>query len=247
MPATRRWLFILAEPRSGSSWLLDTLNSHRRIQLQGELLNHALHKEVAKYPGGTARDFDGCLAYLGNCLQTVIKRNCSYYGCKILLNQLTYIGEGFPAEFLHRYRDASVIFLYRENLAAGHISLQIAHRYGIWHVNRNDEVTMKKIHIRPAVMAGHLKRDLQRRDNIRHLLETVPISYHALSYETLFRDRTGSLNGICGFLGLPDRRLVFSKELKGNPFRPGDVIENYRELEEYFWQFPEFRGMLAGD
>lgn len=42
-------LFIIAEPRSGSSWLLETLNTHDNISKWGELYNHTLHKEILQF------------------------------------------------------------------------------------------------------------------------------------------------------------------------------------------------------
>lgn len=42
-------LFILAEPRSSSSWLLETLNSHPDITLASELYNHVQFQEVQSF------------------------------------------------------------------------------------------------------------------------------------------------------------------------------------------------------
>lgn len=38
--------------------------------------------------------------------------------------------------------------------------------------------------------------------------------------------------------------VTFSKEVKGNPFLPQMVIENYREVKSYLQQYPSFFNML---
>lgn len=62
-------LFILAEPRSGSSWLMETMNSRPEIRLLGEILNHVQNSGIKKYIGGHEKDFRGCLDHLERTLR----------------------------------------------------------------------------------------------------------------------------------------------------------------------------------
>jgi hypothetical protein len=240
-------LFILAEPRSGSSWLMETLNSHREIQLLGEKLNHVQNSEMNKYIGANKKDFHHCLDYVEAILNAPADKMVRFRGCKILLNQLTLIGDDFPEFFLDFYHDASYVFLYRQNLVAGEISLRIAHTYDIWHVKQKEKIVLKKVLIPPPVLVANLEKSLQRREKIRHILGARPLHCFSLSYEDLFSKRENSLAGIFAFLEIADNKIVLSSELKGNQFRPQDVIENYQEVRAYLESYPLFLEMLLAE
>ena len=237
-------LFILAEPRSGSSWLMETLNSHPEIRLLGEILNQVQYPEIKAFPAGREKDFPEWLEYLEIKLNASPGRKTRYSGCKILLNQLTLIGEDFADCFLNHYRDASFIFLTRGNLVAEQISLQLAHKYDIWHVKKMNQVALKKVTLAPAVLVANLEKSLRRRETVIQALKNRNSSFFSLPYEDLFADPGRALSGIFAFLGLADKKPVFSDEMKSNPFRPHEVIENYREVRAYLERFPAFLKML---
>jgi len=258
-PGEKR-LFILAEPRSGSSWLMETLNSHREIQLMtevlnsgqpiqslGELLNHVLNSEIKKYIGGSERDLHDCLDYLEKTLAAPREKKVRFCGCKILLNQLTLIGNGFPEKFLEFFRNALFIFLYRTNLVAEQISLQLAHKRNVWHVNQQEQIALNKISISPSVLVANLEKSLERRERMRRLLAVGGQPCLAFSYEEFFADAAIALRKIFDFLGLADRNVAFSRELKGNPFRPRQVIENFDEVRAYLESYPLLLQMLLAE
>jgi LPS sulfotransferase NodH len=240
----RQRMFILAEPRSGSSWLMETLGSHAEIQLLGEILNQAQNSDIKKYQNGSAADFRGCLDYLEGILNARTNQKGRFGGCKILLNQLDLIGHDFPAFFLDFYHDASFIFLYRANIVAAQISLQIAHRHDAWHAKQVDEIALKKVRIPPRFLIANLKKCLWRRERIRSMLAAAGSRVHALSYEELFGDEKRSLDKIFAFLHLADRHVVRSGERRGNPFQPQETLENYSEIEMSLQSHPDFHGML---
>lgn len=237
-------LFILAEPRSGSSWLMETLNSHSEIQLLGEIMNPVQNSAITKYIGGNENDFHDCLDSLERTLNAPVKKMVRFCGCKILLNQLTLIADDFPEFFLNYYNDAAFIFLYRTNLVAEQISLQIAHKYNIWHVTQENQVVLKKVKICPSVFVSKLEKSLWRRKKIWQLLNTRRLHYYPLSYEELFAERESIFEKIFAFLGVAATKVIFSSEIKGNPFQPQEVIENYQEVKSYLQQYPFFVTML---
>jgi LPS sulfotransferase NodH len=240
-------LFILAEPRSGSSWLMETLNARREIQLSEEILNHVQNSEIKKYIGGHEGDFHDCLDYLERTLSAAANTRIRFSGCKILLNQLTLIGDRFPELFLDFYREASFVFLYRANLVAEHISLHIAHKHNIWHVKQKDQRTLKKVHISPPALVANLEKSLRRREIIREILNAGRLHCFPLSYEELFSEKENILAEIYAFLGMAIKKVVFSDEMKGNPFRPQEVIENYQEVRAYLKAYPVFLKMLLAE
>jgi len=237
----RKLLFILAEPRSGSSWLLETLNSHRDIALESELYNQAIYGEVKSFQQIEKEKLGTCIAYLENKLARERKK---YTGCKILINQLRFISPDFPRYFIENYRQAHFIFLLRENAVSAQISLTIAHRHQIWHCTKDEDIKKKKVHIRPPELYTNLERFRELKETAWKLLEDYEVNRIRLTYEELFADKDAVIKRICKFLNIPAGRIVFSTEKKGNPFRPEEIIENYEEVKEYLEKYPHYYEML---
>lgn len=237
----RKLLFILSEPRSGSSWLLETLNSHRDITLASELYNHALFQEVKSFHQIEKEKLGTCIDYLENKLA---REPNKYTGCKILINQLRYISPDFPRYFIENYRQAHFIFLQRENAVAAQISLAIAHTHHIWHCKKDEDITRKKVHIHPPELYTNLERFRELKDTAWKLLEAYRVNRIRLTYEELFADKDAVIKKICGLLNIPAGRIVFSTEKKGNPFRPEEIIENYEEVKEFLKKYPHYYEML---
>jgi LPS sulfotransferase NodH len=246
-PAAVQRLFILAEPRSGSSWLMETLDSHPRIRLEGEILNHVQNPAIVPYVGGQEKEFHACLDYLEGVLNSSAGKRTQFHGCKMLLNQLTHIGRRFSSFFLDFYRDALFIFLYRANLVAGEISLQIARRHDVWHVKEKGKVVLRTVRLEPSVLIANLERSSRRRKRIRHELDSHGCRFFPLSYEELFQCPESTLSGIYAFLGISGGKAVLSGEMKGNPFSPRRVIENYLEVKAGLEPYPQFLEMLLAE
>lgn len=237
-------LFILAEPRSGSSWLLETLNSHPGVNLASELYNHVLFQEVQSFHQMETGKLGTCIAYLENKLP---REKDKYTGCKILINQLRYISPAFPRYFIENYRRADFIFLHRENAVSAQISLTIAHTHQIWHCTKDEDITKKKVHIHPPEFYNNLERFRAQKDTAWKLLEEYEVKRIRLTYEELFADKDRMIEKICTFLNIPVGRIEFSTEKKGNPFRPEEIIENYQEVKEYLKKYPYYYVMLLSD
>ncbi len=235
-------LFILAEPRSGSSWLLETLNSHPGIILCSELYNQALFQEVNRFHGIGKDKFHHCIQYLENKLK---QKNNRYTGCKILFNQLELISADFSKYFIDKYKNSYFIFLYRENMFAAQVSLRIAHTYDTWHVNKDTDIKKRKIHLNLTHLYKNLEKSRAVKEKILNQLENSAAPKMIITYEQLFADKKGRIKDICKFLEIPGTGIRFSSEKKGNPFKAEEVVENFAEVKQFLKQFPHYYEMLV--
>jgi len=233
-------LFILAEPRSGSSWLMETLGSHPDITLLPELYNHAQYSEVLGFRELEGARFAECIHYL----EAFFADTTRYTGCKILLNQLELISPAFVEYFMQHYRDASFIFLYRLNLLHAHISLRIAQVCGTWHSKESYSVKKRTVWIDPVSLYTKMEQSVRSRTSYLRILENVQANFFTLTYEDLFAEPAAAVSAILRFLDLTGTPSSFSNEQKGNPFPPREVIENFAEVEFFFQQHPEYYRML---
>jgi LPS sulfotransferase NodH len=245
----KRKLFILAEPRSGSSWMMNTLNSHKKVDLRTELYNHAAFPEVIEFHKSAREHFPRCIDYLENKLAApppgpALRKNIQYTGCKILLNQLHLISAEFPAYFIDSYNDAYFIFLCRENIVAAQISLKIAHTYKTWHIQERNDIIKRTVNIPPGEFYKKLERTRQQRDYFLELLKGFAVKHLRLTYEKLFAHKKKTMADICDFLEIPNRSFRFSAEKKGNPFRAEEILENFDEVKRFFEQYPDYEEML---
>ena len=134
-----------------------------------------------------------------------------------------------------------------EQFSTSDYSLQLAHKHNVWHVNQQEQIALNRIFISPPVLVANLEKSLKRREKMRRLLAARGLPCLAFSYEELFADAEGALGKILDFLGLADRNVVFSRELKGNPFRPQHVIENFEEVRAYLGSYPLLLQMLLAE
>jgi len=233
-------LFIFAEPRSGSSWLMETLNSHKDISLSSELYNHAMFQEVSNFHRIKKDEFDNCINYLEKKLTPGNK----YTGCKILFNQLGLIADDFPAYFIENYKDAYFICLYRENIVEANVSLEIAHAYKTWHVKNNKNIIKRKIYLNPDEFYLKLEITRRRRNKYLHLINNFDVKKIELTYEEMFADQDKKIEEICDFLNISPVYITFSDERKGNPFRVEEIVENFEEVKNYLKRYPNYYEML---
>jgi LPS sulfotransferase NodH len=242
-------LFILAEPRSGSSWLLKTLNSHKKIKLLGELYNHAVFKEVLDFHQAKKKKFHMCINYLENKIvlpgiEPFPSQNIQYTGCKILFTQLEVISLDFAAYFIENYKDAYFLFLTRQNIVESNLSLKIARTYKIWHVNEDKDIIKRIVHIDPEEFFLRLESTRKTRNKYLRLLENLDVKNLQLTYEELFEAKNKKIEEICEFLNISPAYITNSNEKKGNPFRLNEVAGNYEEVKNYLKKYPFYYEML---
>lgn len=240
-PCKGNHLFILAEPRSGSSWLFKTLNSHPEIKIYGELLNpRSFHAQTLS--GGIMPQNDSQrLNFIKKNLET--GQPC-FTGFKALLPHIHSLSPTLLARLIRQYPHGHYILLFRENPAMSRISLNIAHAYNIWHVKNPSEITKRRVTIHPEVFLRELEKALWLREYISTLLTKNGVKSLIISYEQLFGETEKKLMCVLDFLNLQPQELKWNNEIKGNPFRPSETVENYDELEAFLRPYPSFHHML---
>lgn len=247
VPAARR-LFLLAEPRSGSSWLRDTLDSTPRICLAGEILNPSVSKEAAAFVGMDERGFPACLRHVEASLEAERerkrRRSPSWLGCKILTNQLPHLAPGFPRCFLEAHRGAAFLLLRRENAVERQVSLCLAKAHDDWHRMGDAPPERRTVRVDPAAFVRELDRVEAWTASQRGILSDLGAETLDLTYERLFADPGAETDRILSFLGVAPGGLRFSRERKGNPFRPAEVVENHAELASALAARPAYARML---
>ncbi len=241
--------FILAEPRSGSSWLMETLGSHPHIQLNGELLNPTLFPEVNASRKIKPEEFPPVIEYLEKALPSPSPADASqtplyYTGCKILINHLEVISSQFPAYFLHHYETGYFVFLSRENMVESEVSLRLAHQTDTWHIHQGAETAKRTIPLPPDRLIKNLEYKRRLKDTFLRTLEKSGVKWIHVVYESLFAHPSEEIARVCDFLSLSPQGIHSSKEQKGNPFPLEEVISNYAEVESALRLYPYFLRML---
>jgi len=238
----KQYLFILAEPRSGSTWLTETLNSHPQVRLLGELLNPKLFPEVAVFPGLNRERLSEPLQYLDRKLK---KTGVRYPGCKILLNHLNQISPDFLGLILATYPTAHYLFLTRKNLVKSLVSVKIAEQSDRWHLHPGEEHPLTPIHIDPAWLKDRLKQRQLLRTRMASQLAASGCRQMKIAYEDLFDNREDTIRQISKFLHLPGQDIRFSRKIKSTPTNLEKIIANYADVCRALQEEPEYYSMLT--
>ncbi len=235
---------IFATQRTGSSWLMDLLDSQPAIASYDELFLEGA--SGSGYWGRTDREFfepfytrrrrhDNALErarwglhYLADLYAP--RPRLQAIGMKLMYEQMWKNPVLWTYVVRHRVR---VIHLTRRNLLDIVISEQTALARNRFHAVQGHAVETPVVTLDPAGVLAQLKT-LELRIKIAHrLLATLPIIYHETTYETLVSDpsRVGDL---IAFLGV-DRDAMngppVSKFQKLNTAARSDLVHNFSELE----------------
>jgi LPS sulfotransferase NodH len=237
----KKRLFIIAEPRSGSSWLMKTLSSHNEIDLLSELYNHNVHKKVDEFHEIPDEKFIKCIDYLELKLSHINNR---YIGCKILIPQFYRFNKNFAEYFIEHYKNAYFLILTRRNMIKCQVSLCVAHTYNKWHIKTINDLAIRKVELKLPHLIENLEAFNLFRKSIFYALEKFNAKYIHITYENLFKNINLNLNNICYFLGLSSNKFKNSNEVKGNPYKLNEIVENYEETKEYLRNYPKYYNML---
>lgn len=209
----RRKLFILAEDRSGSTWLNATLNQNPEIFMARELLTQTGRREEMI----SLRDFDLWLHYyLRRKMDFKSARGLSvrevnrliehpdqprYTGFKAVYKQFL---TGFDwMKFIHHHKDAHFIILERKDFFASTLSALIADLTKVWHSQPSQ---VFRFRIPPDKLVRNFRERLMYRRMMEDLLGAFPgLSYQRIYYEDLFAPET--LIGLQEQLGLKNPLL----------------------------------------
>ena len=215
---------MLSEGRCGSTLLMQYLRSHPEITCP---LTEPLNTTCLSASGLT----DGNISdsTLLNYLLAWLVSWRKVAGCKIFCQQLEFYR--IP---LHRLltalNDPPVLVLYREDVLATYVSLQLALKTDVW-FTEEEAAEPAAIRVDVQDFARHADQQRERwRAALSAFAGRARNRLYFLSYEELSADKEGAMEGVFSFLGLsPCETEAYSK--KQNPFSLRETVENYAEIE----------------
>jgi LPS sulfotransferase NodH len=229
-------VFLFAEARSGSSWLLETINSSPEVSLLKEIMQPIQRQEFYRvHPEDDIRK-DHDVEYLERRMHEL---NTLKRGCKILFPQAVRFMDLY--EFIFNYPDARYILLHRENLIKGEVSGFVAREFDYWHPEKS--VEKHAIGITPEFL---FQRVLWRDFTTRFCMELIcsHTKFHfEITYESLFQEKRAVLTALCNFLGI-DNNLKNAREIKANPHPLQEMILNYDQVKALFHERKAYTDML---
>jgi len=240
---SRRANFVLVSTqRSGSTWVVEMLNSHPGVTAYEELFlrqsrgmtGHGAHTLCwQSYWTRRCRRIGRVLKplYVFKYLDTeVYKRSASQLrsvGFKVMYGQLFRQYPYLTAYFLCRH--ISIIHLIRENYLDVYLSRQAAKFRGLAH--SFEEVRPVRFVVDPAHLVSSIRKHAQAVSLARSFLSKLPLPYLEVTYEQLSQGQS-SFGQILEFLGCETGVPLRSGLKKLNRQPPHDMILNFQEVKE---------------
>jgi LPS sulfotransferase NodH len=237
-----REFLIFSTQRSGSTWLVDLLNSHPAIRTYSELFldsgrgsrfagakdcsffNEYLERAEHARPGDANLE-----PLLSDYLDTVFRsrEGVEAIGFKLMYGQFGAYPE--LQELLSR-RGVAVIHLIRDNLLDLLISKQTAVARDLFHARGDVKVSPVHIRVNIGALEAHLRDQEDEVERARCKLDALGWPTLETRYESLVSD-PGAFGGLLRFLGVsdPDRPLI-SELRKINTPNQKEIVENYDEM-----------------
>lgn len=220
---------VLFEHRSGSTYLVEALNSHSKIRAEKELLS-VIRGKVEK---GNAQPGDQLV-----CIDKLYVPVPTYHGYDVIgfKTKIKDILDPAGMARVLKANEARVILLQRRNRIKLLVSLRNAMRLneatGDW--NRYDEnVQLPPMHIE----VGGFKQELELEDKANRELNEyargLGLPILELHYEDLLADSGGAFRRVCGFLGV-DYEPMEAGTKKNTRDDLREVVANFDELKAAF-------------
>ena len=209
--------FIYTHQRSGSTLLVNLLDSHPMIDCEGELI------------------LDPMLSPMSHIAKRQRTSKAEAFGFKLQPHHFTYQNINNPDIFLQKLAqsDYKTIILKRRNLFRAALSLLYAINSGIFYRdNRYGEVQSSKIFIDPDDLLENIKW-------IEHNIELLDrYSNNNPHLELIYEDdlldnasHQGTVNRVCDYIGIP-RANVEANLVRIMPGDFSSYIENAEEIKE---------------
>jgi LPS sulfotransferase NodH len=214
-------IFVICEPRSGSTLLCDYLNSHPLITCDHEILNRGAIPRLHSCQ---------CKADLRFYLNTLFKTTNAEIVCgKIHFEHLEDFRIG-PGQLIAWFPRARFLVLYRQSLLAQYVSLKLAQLTGRWIATRPDEESRQSINVDVAELCAFVEMTSNRYKKFVHLPE-IDGRYLTISYEQLAGDAQRVFEErVWPFLGLPPA-VVQTSLYKQNRLSLEKCVTNLREIQ----------------
>lgn len=245
---------VLSTQRSGSTWVVDMLNSHPRVLAQSELFMHggvghptwAGERELLYWQTFIADKGGGRVArpywlwhYLGRAFAA--RPGIDAVGFKLMYSQLTRISKPLmPALWLKRAR---IIHLMRRNALDVVLSKEAGQaRQGVFHARDGQEVEAVRLRLDTDTLVRRLTLHERAIAGARVRFKRVGVPYIEVVYEDLVEDEQAGFDELFRFLDVEPQRVSSSLQ-KVNPTAHEELIENYGEVRNALEGTP-FAGQL---
>lgn len=213
---------IYGQPRTGSTLLVDLLNSHPYIQCDGEVLN--LATKYIKYPLFQRILHKYPFPYFNHRRR---KSKAPVYGFKILHQHIKY--PHYVIKRLHK-EGWKIIYTRRQNIVHQAISLIVSRKTGYWHHREDRASPPDTISIDREVLLSEIEKRIKRCDleqTIMNDIEHLKIVYETDLSEQDYWDATA--RKLLDYLAIEFHPLRSSKEKTyTRPYK--EMIQNYAEL-----------------
>ena len=228
----KRKFVILTHARTGSTWLVDTLNNIEGVTSHGELfLNRATMDDFgnSKMPRFLLwkKDKSGTRPFLTYRYLNGIFNNKAISGFKLMYLHLARYPE--ISTFM-AFRRVAVIHLLRKNLLESVLSSLVAKERGKFHYRKPEIIPEEKpIKVDPQFLVKRIKSTEMKNNMTRSLLKRTLVRHIEVYYEDLLAG-TESFRPIWDFLGVDFEKHPPTWQLKkARSKTPKQTILNYEE------------------
>ncbi len=232
---------IFATQRTGSNWLMGTLDNHPSIASYDELLDgdgsdwgrqdleffkpYCAHHRGRDLRLGRAR---WLFRYLNKLYSP--RAGIEAVGMKLMYNQLWHNASILIYIIWHRVRIVHLVRANRFDILLSEETAEARQRYHAW---QGDDVETPAVTLDPKKVVSWLRTLEFRVWVARTIVSLLPIKHIEVSYEELTADPT-LIYGVLSFLGFedqPDPSSLTSAFRKLNTNRRSELVENYDEIE----------------
>lgn len=233
---------LLSTQRSGSTWVVDMLNSHPRVVAYTELFIHGASMRtkwagerdvdfwqvVVKQPG-SPRGRLGRARLLWRYLGRVYRERpgVDAVGFKLMYSQLRNPRPLVPALVLKR---PHIVHLVRRNALDIVLSKETGAARGALHAKAGEDVQPVTVRLPAETLLERLAAHELEVERARRRFRRLRLPYLEVGYEDLVRDQEAGFASIFAFLGVPAAAELSSSLQKLNPTSHEQVIENYDEV-----------------
>jgi LPS sulfotransferase NodH len=234
---------VLSTQRSGSTWVVDMLNSHPRVLAQSELFMHGgdghpkwggdrdlLYWQtfIADKGGGRVARPYWLWHYLGRAFSA--RPGIDAVGFKLMYSQLTRISKPLmPALWLKRAR---IIHLMRRNALDVVLSKEAGEaRKGVLHARDGEDVEAVRLRLDTDTLVRRLTLHERAVAGARVRFKRVGVPYQEVVYEDLVANEQAGFDDLFRFLEVEPQQVSSSLQ-KVNPTAHEELIENYGEVRD---------------
>ncbi|WP_109830650.1 Stf0 family sulfotransferase [Reichenbachiella versicolor] len=240
--------FVIITPgRSGSWYLLETLDNYEDISMDGEVFDRSIYENNSFNVFLRSNLLNRLIAFLFNrqsfsrsrfnfplkyLIQSYLLPGESSHlglkGFKISLDQL----EAYPqVEKCLADSNCKAIYLNREDKLIHAVSFLRARKTGLYNIKKKD-INVGKIRLNPEQVISQIaESECQEKAFFERGRFKKVVS---ISYESLFEDQITTLSSIRAFLDLPIAEMKKSTFVQVTPSKTEEWLENWQEIKTSF-------------